>query len=170
MKTKKWITYTFVTLFTLVALAAVGFAGFRVGVMQSASFAKGMLPFNDHMRGFDENNKDQGNEPNNQGNQGQGPNKPQDFGNSKDSGNHKGFDNQRGFERGRGFGHGGGFFGPLFGLIRLIVLGVLLWLGYRFVKNSGWRLVNVNAATTTAAPTVSESVPDENGDEEKDQT
>ena len=167
MKTKKWITYTLVTLFTLVALAAVGFAGFRVGVMQSASFTNSMLPFNDHMQDFDENNKGQGNNPHNQE---QNPNKPNGFGNSKDSGNQKGFDNQRGFDRGRGFGYTSGFFGPIFGLIRLVVLGVLVWLGYKLVKNSGWRLVNVNAATTTTTPPiVSEPVPDENGDEKKDQ-
>ena len=39
MKSKKWLTYTLGVLLTLVVLVAVGGAGFRLGLMKSASFA-----------------------------------------------------------------------------------------------------------------------------------
>ena len=40
MKNRKWLTYTVGILLTLVVLAAVGGAGFRIGMMQNASFAR----------------------------------------------------------------------------------------------------------------------------------
>lgn len=46
---------------------------------------------------------------------------------------------------GKGFDHGGrggfSFFSPLFGLLHLAVWGGLIWLGYNFVKRSGWQVV-----------------------------
>jgi hypothetical protein len=58
------------------------------------------------------------------------------------------FDHGHGNSRGRG---GFGFFSPLFGLLHLVVLGGLIWLGYTFVKRSGWRVVNVNASQSVAS-------------------
>lgn len=123
MKNKKWIWITLTIFLTLIVLVGVAGAGYRVGVMQSAVLMRNtdrstsqFQPFG-QMRSFDEKFNDQ-----NGGN----PRMMQEF-------------NRGGFiERGRG-----GFFYPLFGLIKLAVLGALLWLGYRFVKNSGWRLTRV---------------------------
>jgi hypothetical protein len=61
----------------------------------------------------------------------------------------QGFDNRGGDRRG-----GMSFFPPIFGLIHLVVLGLLIWLGYKFVKNSGWRLTRVAASP---APVASET-------------
>jgi hypothetical protein len=36
-------------------------------------------------------------------------------------------------------------------LIHVVVLGLLLWVGYKFVKNSGWKLTRVQASTAPAA-------------------
>ena len=40
MKNKKWATYIVGTLLSLIALVAVGVAGFRAGIMQSAAFPR----------------------------------------------------------------------------------------------------------------------------------
>lgn len=125
MKSKKWLTYTLGILLTLVVLAAVGGFGFRMGVMQSASFANltdgqsAQAPFFAHGQGMD------------------GDFNQMEHGNSS----HR-------FDRGRGRDRGG--FSPIFGLIRLVVLGALAWLGYKLVKNSGWRLSRVAATPAPA--------------------
>ena len=122
MKTKKWLWWALTIVLTLIVLAGVGFAGFRVGIAQAVNLPDVMSFMHGHARGFD------GNDMHN------------DFGG-------------RGFDHGgRNFGGRGGFsfFSPLFGLIRLAVLGGLIWLGYTFVKRSGWRVVNVNASQAPA--------------------
>jgi hypothetical protein len=149
MKSKKWIWVTLTILLTLVVLAGVAGAGFRLGVMQSANLAGNanrtgaQFPSFGHMRGFENNfNNQPGNQPDG------GPRMMQGFG-------------QRGFGHG-GFGHGrGGFLSPIFSLLKLAVLGVLLWLGFKLVKNSGWRITRV----TQPAPVATE-VP--KGEEKKD--
>jgi hypothetical protein len=122
MKNKKWLWWALTIILTLIVLAGVGFAGFRVGVAQAVNLPDGMSFMHGHARGFDGNVMHDG------------------FGG-------KGFDHG-----GRDFGGRGGFsfFSPLFGLIRLAVLGGLIWLGYTFVKRSGWRVVNVNASQPSA--------------------
>lgn len=142
MKNKRWLTYTLGILLTLVILTAVGGVGFRMGVMQSASFAKltngqsAQSPFFAHGHGMMDGSFNQ-----------------------MERGNPS-----HGFDRSRGRVHGG-FFSPIFGLIRLVVLGVLVWLGYKLVKNSGWRLVKANA---TVAPAVEEPSEAAAGDEKKE--
>ena len=133
MKTNKWIWRVLAVLLTLAVLAGVGFAGFRMGVVQGANLtADDISTMFAHGRGFD-------------GDMMKG-----------------GFDHGRGNFGGRdGFGGRGGFgfFGPLFGLVHVAVLGGLIWLGYTFVKRNGWRVVNVNASqpvAPTAAPEVEE--------------
>lgn len=127
MKSKKWIWVTLTILLTLIVLAGVAGAGFRMGVMQSANLARNadgttsQFPPFGYMHGFEGNFNNQ---------RGDNPLMMQGFG-------HDG-PGHGGFERGRG-----GFFSPLFGLVHLIVLGALIWLGYKFVKNSGWRLTRV---------------------------
>ena len=132
MKNNKWIWRTLTILLTLVILIGVAGAGFRMGLMQGANmprFANGettRLPSFEPMHGF-ENNFDK--------QQGRDPHMMQGFGN-------------------RGFGRGhGGFFSPLFGFVHLILLGGLIWLGYKLIKNSGWRITHV----TQPAPAGSET-------------
>jgi cytoskeletal protein RodZ len=58
------------------------------------------------------------------------------------------------------------FLSPLFGLIRLAVLGLLLWIGYKFVKKSGWTISRVQATPApVAAPTATEVPSAEVGEE-----
>jgi len=140
MKNRKWLTYTLGTLLTLVVLAAVGGAGFRIGMMQNASFARPAFAHN-----FDGGRQAmQGNLPDNGGPQSMQGN-PHDNGWTQMQGNsqNRGFDN-RGNNRGDDRrGDGMGFFSPIFGLIHLAMLGLLLWLGYKYVKKSGWRISRV---------------------------
>ena len=143
MKTRKWIWWTLVVILTLVALTAAGFAGYRVGYMRGLAAnpnAKDFVagPFwhgQGHMQNLDKN-FDQ-----------RGPVPAQEFGGRQ-------FDRfgGRNFDR---FGGRGGFafLAPLFGLVRLAVLAVLIWFGYKLVKNSGWRLTRV---TAEPAPAVEE--------------
>ena len=130
MKNKKWLTYTLGILLTLIILAAVGAIGFRIGAAQNNSFVHPMM-------------------------NGSAPT----FGHGFDGGQMPNF-HQRGFEgrdfHGRGFDRGGrgGFISPIFGLIKLAVLSALLWFGFRFIKNSGWRLTR--DAVPASAPAASE--------------
>ena len=150
MKSKKWIWVTLTILLTLVVLVGVAGAGFRMGVMQSASLTRNanvtaaQFPPFGQMRGFENN-------PN--GQRGGDPHMMQGFGPGNDPRMMQGF-GQRGFGRG---GHGG-FFPPLFGLVHLILLSGLIWLGFTLVKNSGWRITRVAqpAPVVNEAPSVDE--------------
>jgi hypothetical protein len=147
MKNNKWLTYTLGILLTLVVLIAVAGAGFRVGMMQNTSFTRPAFAHN--LNGAPQGmQQDKGYSQAMQGNfhDNGGPQAMQ--GNSQGRGFERG--NQRGEDR-RG---GMSFFSPVFGLIRLVVLGLLAWIGYKFVKKSGWRLSRVEA---TAAPTAKET-------------
>jgi len=121
MKNKKWLTYTLGIVLTLIVLAAVGGAGFRMGVMQSVSFANIKDGTTAQFHSFDNSHGMAG-----------------DF-SQMERGNMS-----RGFDHGRGRDRGG--FSPIFGLLRLIVVGALAWFGYKLIKNSGWKLVKVNAS------------------------
>ncbi len=142
MKINKWIRVTLTILLTLIVLAGVAGVSFRMGAMQNAVFAgndermaQRFQPFG-HMQGFEDNFNNQRNDPR----------------------------MMQGFDRGD-FGRGrGGFFSPLFGLVKLAVLGALLWLGFKFVKNSGWKLTRVQASP---APAASET-PSVEADEKKE--
>lgn len=154
MKNKKWLTYTLGTLLTLIVLAAVGGVGFRIGMMQNVSAMTGRPAF--------AHNFDGDFQPPMQGNR-------QNDGNPKSGQMNPHQDNFRGNDR----GGGSRFFSPIFGLIRLAALAALLWLGYKFVQKSGWKLTRVTqaqaAAETPSAPVETESVPPVRGDEEKDE-
>jgi len=128
MKSKKWLTYAVGILLTLVVLTAVAGAGFRAGTMQNTSFARPVFTrnFEGAPQAMQGNFQEDGNPHAVQGN----------------------FDRQK-FDRRDG---GMSFFSPIFGLIRFVVLGLLLWVGYKFVKKSGWRLSRVQVSS---APTVS---------------
>jgi hypothetical protein len=147
MKNKKWLTYTVGILLTLVVLAAVAGAGIRFGMMQNASFARPAFAHN-----FDgAPQARQGLPQNNDGNQSTQGNPQAMQRNFRDNGGPQamqgqGFDNRGGDRRG-----GMPFFPPIFGLIHLVVLGLLIWLGYKLVKNSGWRLTRVAASPAPVA-------------------
>ena len=125
MKNKKWFTYTLGILLTLIVLAVVGGVAFRIGATQNSEFVHPMMnnagPAFSH--GFDMPG---------------GNFHDQEFGGM-------GF-HDRGFDRG-----GRSFFSPIFGLVKLAVLGALLWLGFKFVKDSGWRITRETAQPTPAA-------------------
>ena len=130
MKNKKWFTYTLGILLTLIVLAAVGAIGFRIGTTQNSEFVHPMMnsagPAFGHGFGMQDRNFHD-----------------REFGGM-------GF-HDRGFDRG-----GRSFFPPIFGLIRLAVLGLLLWGGYKLIQKSGWRLTRVTApaAVTSETPSV----------------
>lgn len=130
MKNNKWVGRTLAILLTLVVLVGVGGAGFRMGVMQGANIsqnADGKAPFFGHGTRFDGNFNNQ-----------QGDSKERGF-------NHP---QMRGFDHGFNRGMGRGGFSPLFGLIHLVVLGLLLWAGYKLYQKSGWQFVKVNTPET----------------------
>ena len=143
MKTRKWLWWTLAIILTLVVLGFTGMAGYRVGLMQGARVAQTALQNENadgkattdqwqmppHMRGFD------GNDFRNF--------RSQDFGRGQDF-------NGRNFDRFNGRG-GFPFLAQLFGLVRLAVLAVLIWFGYKLVKNSGWRLTRVTAEPAPVA-------------------
>ncbi len=141
MKSNKWLTYTLGVLLTLVVLAAVGGVGFRVGVTQSASFAN-LTDGQSARASFFAHGMDGG------------------FNQMERDNSSHGFDRSRGGDR-------GGFSSPIFGLIRLVVLGLLAWLGYKLIKNSGWKLVKVNASEAPA-PVVETPSETAAGGEEKE--
>lgn len=150
MKNRKWLTYTLGILLTLAVLAVVGAAGFRIGTMQNASFAHPSFTQN-----FD---GDPQSMPRNFQDDGMPPRMQENFHNNggpqamQGNPHNQGFDN-RGNNRGGDRLSGGGipFFAPIFGLIHLALLGLLLWVVYKLVKNSGWRLTRVVAFPADAA-------------------
>jgi hypothetical protein len=144
MKTNKWLNYTLGILLTLIVLTAVAGAGFRAGVTQNVNFAQfkdGVRPsFADN--DFGESKRNQSHQDDKSGLA------PQDL-------RVQGMDGGRGdFDR-----RDGGFslLSPLFGLIRLLVLGALVWMGYTFVKRSGWRL-SFSKASPAPAPVTESAV------------
>lgn len=127
---KKWLKYTLGILLTLIALAAVGLAGYKTGRMQSVSLIR---------KEFLANAPAMQNLPNhNQGPQGNAP-MPERRDEMKQHGN-------RGFEHKRG---GFSIFPAFFGLIQALILGAVVWLGYQIAQRSGWKLVREPLAHKT---------------------
>lgn len=121
MKNTKWLWWTLGTLLVAALVVGAGFAAYRMGYAQGTlagqdgSVAQGMPRF--HMRGFDN-----------------------DFRDGIRQFHMPGFN--------RFDGRRGGilpFFGLFGGLLRLAVLGLIIWGGYMLIKNSGWRLVREQA-------------------------
>jgi hypothetical protein len=52
-------------------------------------------------------------------------------------------------------------------LIRLAVLGLLVWVGYTFVKKSGWRLTRAQASPVSDSAPVASEAPSAEVEEEK---
>jgi hypothetical protein len=137
MKNKKWLNYTLGVLITLIVLTAVAGAGFRAGMMQNPPMARvmnGTRPSlaHDNLGRLPQQAQDDFRDDKLQGMQG---------------------DLQRQAPRdGRGLDfRDDGFRFPIFGLIQLAVLGLLVWVGYKLIKKSGWRL-SLNKAAAAPAP------------------
>jgi hypothetical protein len=156
MKNKKWLNYTLSILLTLIVLTAVAGVGFRTGVAQSTTLTRAMNGARPAFAHEDRGSMSQATLSNFHGND-----KPQmmhdDF--QQQTSTNSGFDRRDG---------GFSFLSPVFGLIRLVVLGLLVWLGYTFVKKSGWKLSRVQAAAPTpASPT--EEIPSAQVEEKEEE-
>jgi hypothetical protein len=149
MKTKKWLWIALASILTLVVLAGVGAAGYRLGLTQNPAVIQQFAELRaQRAEQFQKQNAGQ---------------LPQQNDKTFDprSGDGRGFDPHSKFDRRDDRGRGGS---PFFGFFHLIVLGALLWFGYRYAKNSGWKLVR---ETPQPAPPVVQSAPVE--DEKKDE-
>ncbi|MCJ7433223.1 MAG: hypothetical protein MUO77_07010 [Anaerolineales bacterium] len=138
MKTRKWIWWTLAVIFTLAALTAAGIAGYRIGYMQGLTanpnakdFAAG--PF------WHE--------------QGRGQNPDKNFDQRNPIPAQKPGEKQKDRFDGRDR-----LALPLAGLGRLLVLGLIIWLGYKLVTGmagkQGWQLAltfNTKDADESAA-------------------
>jgi hypothetical protein len=160
MKTKKWLWITLASILTLVVLTGVAAAGYRLGLTQNPEFIKQMAELRaQRVSQFQkpaQNLAPQQNVPQGQNQQQgvpQGQMPAQGFSPRDDFG--RGFDPHSNFERGsdRGFDGRDDFISPLFGLIRLAVLAALVWFGYKYVQNSGWKLVKVAPNTPVSQDT-----------------
>jgi len=157
MQTKKWLTYTFGVLFTLIALAVVGLAGFRIGMMQSSSFARIHRVAGQPFRFNFGNGRQmpQGNIPKNDDGQ---PNGNNNFNGSPFNmqrnplGNsfvHRGFDNRHiGFH----------IFPSFFGLIEVAILALAILGAYKLIQSSGWRLVRTGATEPVESEVINPEV------------
>ena len=151
MKNRKWLTYTLGILLTLAVLAVVGAVGFRIGTMQNASFAHPSFTQN-----FDGGPQSM---PRNFQNGGLPPRMQENFHNNGGPQGMQGNPHNQGFNNhGNNFGFdrrgGMSFFPPIFGLIHLALLGLLIWVVYKLVKNSGWRLTHVAASPAPAVSAI----------------
>lgn len=122
-------------------LAGAGFAGYRMGYMHGAqASADGTVTF--VPRQMPMHSFDQGIAPQNM--------PMHNFGKGNDRGFNRGFGPGGFGMQGRGM-HGGRF--GFFSLFHLAVWGVVIWLAYKWFKNSGWTLTrqavqNTNKETT----------------------
>ena len=148
MKNKKWLTYTLGILLTLIVLSVVAVAGFRAGMMQNPSLTRPAFTHNfDGGRQSMQGNFDGKTMPQAMQENPHSDGVPQAMqGNSRG----QGFDLRGNDRRDGGFS----FLSPIFGLVHLAVLGLLIWIGYQFVKKSGWRITRVQASP---APVVNET-------------
>ena len=132
---KKTLLVIGIIILALGALAGAGFAGFKFGYMRGATASQGTFntTFDYHHPMF-----------------GAGGMMPADGFHQNNRGFHQGFGpgGIPRMERGRGFD----FFGPISFLIRIAVLGLILWLTYRFFKGNGWQLSLTRQPAATPSP------------------
>lgn len=153
MKNKKWLNYTLGVLITLIVLAGVAGAGFRAGMMQNPPMARvmnGMYPPLAHDN-FDKLSQ-----------QTQG-----DFRGDKGQTMRNDFQGQAPRDGRELDFRGGGyrFPFPIFGLVQLAVLGLVVWVIYKLVKKSGWRLALSKVSSTPApVPSAAETPGVEDGE------
>jgi hypothetical protein len=119
----KWLSRIIIAVLLIGAFAGIGVVAYRVGYQQAIqAAAKGAAPLSNRAERF--NQMPQFHPGFNNPGFSRGP--QQGFGY-----NHFGM-----MERGRGFG----FFPPLYFLFGLILLGLVIWLGYKLFKGNGWQL------------------------------
>ncbi len=151
MKNRKWLTYTLGILLTLAVLAVVGAVGFRLGTMQNASFTsvfrKILTVDPSPCRGTSKTMtclcecK-------------RTSTKTVDIKACKETLTTRDSTSAEIIAAVTVLAAAYPSFAPIFGLIHLALLGLLIWVVYKLVKNSGWRLTRVAASP---APAVSET-------------
>jgi len=140
---KKWIVRIIITILIIGAFAGVGMVTYRVGYQQGAQGTANGLPFMfGHSGRF------------NQGSQFRQDDMPQVH-----PGMNNGFDHNfmPGFGGSRfnvmNHGRSFGFFSPFHFLFNIILVGLVIWLGYKLFKGNGWQLsLSRQSASSEAAP------------------
>lgn len=150
MKTNKWLRITLTALLTLVVLGATAFAGYRLGISQNPQVIQQIMQWRalrySRMVPFVPQAAD-GSQVSPQAQQGNAPQQnpngwtynPHAPGFNPRGGFDGGFSPRARFDRRDDFGRGGFF--PFPNLLTLALLAALIWLGYKYAKNSGWKIV-----------------------------
>jgi hypothetical protein len=154
MKTNKWLSWFLGIVISLAALGAVGFYTFRMGYSQGASTMHTAMQAQIDAAA-DKTGKTDGTTT--------AQVLPPFFGHQHGFGDDFGFmdhDQMMGYGQfGRGMMNGGrmmggqfgfgGFF-PIFGLFQLAFWGLVIWVAYKLISNSGWKLVKTNTPATVS--------------------
>lgn len=133
---KNWLIRILLTIVVIGAFAAVGFAGYRIGLSQSAQISGN---FDKAPRFVERFHKDGI------------PGLP--LGVYPD---HRGFD--RGFGPAGFHGRGLGLISPFFFLLKVTVLGIILWGVYKLFTGNGWQLSFTRQPAETTSPAPEESL------------
>jgi len=143
---KKWITRIIVAVLFIGAFAGVGMVTYRIGYQQGSQGTGAGLPFI-----FGHSGR---------------PNQSPQFRQDDMPQFHPGFNNGFDHRSMPGFGDGRftimnrgsifGFFSPLHFFFNIVLLGVVIWLGYKLFKGNGWQLSlsrqSANEETTPDEP------------------
>jgi len=115
---KKWLAYTLAILVAFVVVAAVAGISYRIGLEQGV-LAVNQFPAFSRLHGFDEEFMQMG-----RNFHGRGAETPTLY-----------------------YGRGGTrFFSPVLGVLKLVFLGLILWIAYVLYKRNGWQFVRVNSS------------------------
>jgi hypothetical protein len=113
---KKWPAYTLAILVAFVVVAAVAGISYRIGLEQGA-LAVNPFPAFSRLHGFDKEFMQMG----------------------------RNFHGRGAETPARYYGRGGTrFFSPVLSVLKLVFLGLILWIAYVLYKRSGWRFVRVD--------------------------
>lgn len=127
---KKWLAYTLAILATFVVVAAVAGISYRIGLEQRALTVNPFPAFS-RLHGFDKEFMQMG-----RNFHGRGAETPALY-----------------------YGRGGTqFFSPVLSVLKLVFLGLILWIAYALYRRSGWQFVRVNSSAQ-----VESSPPADNG-------
>lgn len=151
---KTWLKVTLAVILALVVLAGAGAAGYRLGLSQNPEVLKQLA----ELRAQRYSQMQKVTPPQALSQQGQNNDAPKQFVNPRG----QGFDPHSRFDRRPDF-WSGMFFFPLLGLIKWAALGALVWFGYRYVKNSGWKLVREGQPAQTGVTSAPAEEQNQNG-------
>lgn len=167
----KWLKITLISLLTLVVLLGVGAAGYRLGLTQNPEVIQKLADLRaQRYAQWQQAAPQQQQQQNGATQQGQDalPQQPQRLdgkinphGQIDPRGDfNRNYDPRAQFDR-RDGGRDRSFGVPFFGLLQWIILGAAIWFGYKYVKNSGWKLVREvpQPAPPVAAPAAAEEEP-----------